>query len=167
MIVSLFRPGFYAAEHDPAVPTVIFDGDTVRDATPAALLRGVQVGGGLADAKAILREDGQYVAVDMAQARRRASTWWRALLAYSDLIVVRSPAEALVDLRAHPDPREVAGEMARAVRGRNSHRSRRRCPRRGRCSSSKAAPGDDRRPASLSRSSPGRRVGHESPGAPP
>ena len=116
MIVSLFRPGFYAAEHDPAVPTVIFDGDTVRDATPAALDRGVQVGGGLADAKAILREDGQYVAVDMAQARRRAATWWRALLAYSDLIVVRSPAEALVDLRAHPDPREVAGEMARAVR---------------------------------------------------
>lgn len=110
--------GFYTSVVWPLDrPHVVHMDGAVLDSCPLAQQRGVSPGAPLAEARAILRDDGAYTELDPEACEPHRDRWLDRLLPYSSLVMPGLPHEAWVGLDGHPEPMSVSEGMLRAVAG--------------------------------------------------
>ena len=117
-IACLSLDGFYTSalgEEARRGAAVVHREGVVLCAGEGARARSVGVGMALSEAKAILREEGQYVAYAAERFEAAAERWWGVCAGFSGRVEPRAEARVWVDLGGHPDPAEALGWMTRAV----------------------------------------------------
>lgn len=92
-------------------PTVIHHARLVLDANTAAEERGVSRGMTLAEAKAILAGEGQFVAWEADHYTSARDKWLDEVAIFSDIIEPVEQHQCFVDLSAHPESNAVAEQI--------------------------------------------------------
>jgi nucleotidyltransferase/DNA polymerase involved in DNA repair len=109
--------GFYVAVLAPKEGEilVLHRDKAVLDASAAARGRGVRVGMGLAEAKAILAGGGRLREWEEELFHEAMARWLEVVADYSDAVEPVDQHAAFVDLSLHPRPRELAERMRAAL----------------------------------------------------
>ncbi|MGE0001436.1 MAG: hypothetical protein AB7F50_05745 [Fimbriimonadaceae bacterium] len=108
--------GFYTAVVRPLDrPHVVHADGAVLEACPLARERGIAAGASLAEARAVLREEGAYSELDPEVCEPHRDRWLDRLLPYSTRVMPGLPHEAWVDMAGHPDPYTAAEGALRSV----------------------------------------------------
>lgn len=112
---GLYLAGIAQRHSDCTRALVAWRGDRVVECDAKALARQVQPGTLISEAKAILREDGRAVEIIEHEFLEARNQWLDVCLAYTNRIEAVTSASAFLDFSLHPQPYEVAEELAVAL----------------------------------------------------
>jgi nucleotidyltransferase/DNA polymerase involved in DNA repair len=100
------------------LPTVVTHDDCVLDADLAALKRGIRIGSGESEARAIMRGDGRFVAWDPEPFAKASHEWLTIASEFSDVIEPVQQHAAYVDLSLHPRPGKIFPSILKTLSSR-------------------------------------------------
>lgn len=103
---------FYIQSHSTERAVVVHRDREVLDCNGRARARGVRPGSSLAEARATLRGEADFVRYVEGEYIEARDGWLDTCLLFSNGIEHESPASAWVDLSPHPDPGDTAARMA-------------------------------------------------------
>ncbi|MCH7476763.1 MAG: hypothetical protein IIA14_01530 [SAR324 cluster bacterium] len=103
---------FYIRGRGTEQAVVVHQDREVLDCNGRARARGVRPGSSLAEAKATLRGEAEFVRYVEGEYIEARDRWLDTCLLFSNGVEHESPASAWIDLSAHPDPGDTAARMA-------------------------------------------------------